>query len=147
MSLLPFFQWMEALEFSQAIARSSWLAAAFNLAHLLALVVFIGSILIVDLRLLGQGLTDQPIARLARDARPWMIWGVAGSAHHGHSVDDDVRHEAVLQPFLLVQDGSHGGRGHLHAHPSRFQGSARGRSGTRREPHLAQARRADFDLL
>ena len=35
--------------------------------------MFVGSILIVDLRLLGQGLTDQPVARLARDARPWMI--------------------------------------------------------------------------
>jgi hypothetical protein len=64
---------MEALAFSQAIARSSWLAAAFNLSHLLALVVFVGSVLIVDLRLLGQGLTDQPTARVARDARPWMI--------------------------------------------------------------------------
>lgn len=73
MSLLPFFQWMEALPFSLAIARSSWLSAAFNLAHLLALVVFIGSVLIVDLRLLGQGISDQPLARVARDARPWMI--------------------------------------------------------------------------
>ena len=58
---------------SQAIARSSWLAAVFNLAHLLALVVFIGSVLIVDLRLLGTGMKGQPLARLARDARPWMI--------------------------------------------------------------------------
>ena len=73
MSLLPFFQWMEALAFSRAIALSSWLSAAFNLAHLLALVVFVGSVLIVDLRLLGQGMTDQPLGQLARDARPWMI--------------------------------------------------------------------------
>jgi hypothetical protein len=71
--LLPFFQWMEAMPMSQAIARSSWLAAVFNLAHLLALVVFIGSVLIVDLRLLGTGMRGQPLARLARDARPWMI--------------------------------------------------------------------------
>jgi hypothetical protein len=71
--LLPLFQWMEAMPMSQAIARSSWLAAVFNLAHLLALVVFIGSVLVVDLRLLGTGMRGQPVARLARDARPWMI--------------------------------------------------------------------------
>jgi hypothetical protein len=71
--LLPFFQWMEAMPMSQAIARSSWLAAVFNLAHLLALVVFVGSVLVVDLRLLGTGMKRQPLARLARDARPWMI--------------------------------------------------------------------------
>lgn len=58
---------------SQAIARSSWLAAVFNLAHLLALVVFVGSVLVVDLRLLGTGMKGQPVARLARDARPWMM--------------------------------------------------------------------------
>jgi hypothetical protein len=73
MSLLPFFQWMEAMPMSQAIASSSWLAAVFNLGHLLALVVFVGSVLIVDLRLLGAGVTAQPVARLARDARPWMM--------------------------------------------------------------------------
>jgi hypothetical protein len=71
--LLPFFQWMEAMPMSQAIARSSWLAAVFNLAHLLALVVFVGSVLVVDLRLLGTGMKGQPVARLARDARPWMM--------------------------------------------------------------------------
>jgi hypothetical protein len=64
---------MEAMPMSQAIARSSWLAAVFNLAHLLALVVFVGSVLVVDLRLLGTGMKGQPVARLARDARPWMM--------------------------------------------------------------------------
>jgi len=77
-SLLPFFQWMEALAFSQAIARSSWLAAAFNLAHLLLLVVFAGAVLIVDLRLLGTGITAQPLNRVASNARPWMMWAFVG---------------------------------------------------------------------
>lgn len=71
--MLEFFQWMEALPFSGAIRDSSYTAAAVNIAHLLALVVFFGAVLIVDLRLLGAGLTKQPLAQVARDARPWFI--------------------------------------------------------------------------
>lgn len=78
MSLLPFFQWMENLAVSNAMRQSTYLSAAFNLAHLLALVVFIGAVLIVDLRLLGRGMTHQPVAEVARDARRWMMWGFLG---------------------------------------------------------------------
>jgi hypothetical protein len=40
--------------------------------HLVALAFIGGAILIVDLRLLGVGLRDQPLERLERDLRPWM---------------------------------------------------------------------------
>jgi hypothetical protein len=73
-SLLSFFQWMESLAFSEYI-RLSWLSAAINVAHLLALVVFAGAVLIVDLRLMGRGLTERPLAQIARDARPWLTGG------------------------------------------------------------------------
>jgi putative copper export protein len=73
MDMLPFFEWMEALPFSVVIRQSGWLSAIFNLIHLCAMVVLFGSILIVDLRLLGRGVKRQPLAQLARDARPWML--------------------------------------------------------------------------
>jgi len=41
--------------------------------HLLALAVIGGAVLMLDLRLLGLGLRDQPIARVARDAFPWFV--------------------------------------------------------------------------
>ena len=41
--------------------------------HLLALVIVFGSLLIVDVRLLGRGMTQQPVAKVAQDARPWLI--------------------------------------------------------------------------
>ena len=40
--------------------------------HILGLAFIGGAILIVDLRLLGLGLRQQPVARIARDAYPWM---------------------------------------------------------------------------
>lgn len=71
--LEPFFQWMEA----QAVyAGSPYIGPIVNLVHLLAMVVFMGALLIVDLRLLGLGVRSQSLARLARDARPWLLGGL-----------------------------------------------------------------------
>ena len=69
------FQWMEA----QAVYGSSpYIGPVVNLVHLLAMVLFMGALLMVDLRLLGLGLRRQPLADVARDAQPWLIAGLVG---------------------------------------------------------------------
>ena len=73
MNLLPYFQWVSDTPVGQAITRSSWLFAVIESVHLLALAVIGGAVLVLDLRLLGLGLRDQPIARVARDAHPWLV--------------------------------------------------------------------------
>ena len=70
---LPFFQWAEATTVGEVIRDSSWAFAVIESFHLLALSVIGGAVLIVDLRLLGFGLRRQPIADVARDARPWFV--------------------------------------------------------------------------
>ena len=77
MSLQPLFEWMESLAIT-AVLQDLYVTAAFNLVHLLSMVVFAGAVLIVDLRLLGHGLTRQPLARVARGAQPWLVGGLAG---------------------------------------------------------------------
>jgi hypothetical protein len=70
---MPFFEWMEGL----AIYGSSvYIGPALNIVHLMGMVVFLGAILIVDLRLLGAGLKRHPTAAVARDAQPWLIGGL-----------------------------------------------------------------------
>jgi hypothetical protein len=76
-SLLPFFEWMANLPVTPILANE-YVTAAFNLVHLLSMVVFFGAILMVDLRLLGRGLTQQPLAQVARSAQPWLIGGLTG---------------------------------------------------------------------
>ena len=76
--LRPYFEWMGALPVSQAMNESGWVVALIQSVHLLALVLLAGSLLIVDLRLLGRGLVDRPAARLAESARPWLITGLVG---------------------------------------------------------------------
>lgn len=73
--LLPFFQWIERFEFSTVVDSSGYFTAAVNVMHLLALTLFVGALLVVDLRLLGRGMRQQPLAAVARDAQPWLIAG------------------------------------------------------------------------
>src|SRR5262245_12782246 len=73
MDMLPFFQWVSTTPVGQAISMSPWLFAVIESVHLLALAVIGGAVLMLDLRLLGLGLRDQPIERVARDAFPWFV--------------------------------------------------------------------------
>ena len=57
---------------------SAYISTAVNLVHLLSMVCFVGALLIVDLRLLGLGVKDQPVWSVARGARPWLIAGFVG---------------------------------------------------------------------
>ena len=76
--MLSFFQALNDLPASAMIRESIWLSPVVNVLHLLSLVIFAGAILIVDLRLLGRGAREQPVAQVARDAQPWVIVGFLG---------------------------------------------------------------------
>lgn len=76
--LEPFFQWMNDLAVSKAIGESIWIYPLVQAIHLLFLALFAGSLLIVDLRLMGWGMREQSVAKVASDARPWMIVGFLG---------------------------------------------------------------------
>ncbi len=72
-----FFQWMQGLEFSNWILMATWVSPVLQCLHLMAICVFAGALLIVDIRLLGKGLTSTPVAQLARNAEKWMICSFA----------------------------------------------------------------------
>ncbi len=71
--LFPFFEWLDTLRFGDWISTSSYAAPLINVMHILALVILLGSLLVVDVRLLGRGMTNQSVASVARAARPWLI--------------------------------------------------------------------------
>jgi len=73
MSLLPFFEWCEYSAVGETIRNSLWLFPVIESFHLLALVVIGGAVLVVDLRLFGWGLRNQPVAQLATDAQRWLL--------------------------------------------------------------------------
>ena len=69
----PFFDWFQTLAFSVAFRQSAWMFAIIEAVHLVALAIFAGAVLMVDLRLLGGGVKDRPLAQVARDAHPWLV--------------------------------------------------------------------------
>ena len=73
MSLLPFFEWMQGLRFSAYFLETVWPTPIVQCIHLVAVATFAGALLVVDLRLLGKGLTETPLAQVASDAEPWLI--------------------------------------------------------------------------
>ncbi|MEZ5289965.1 MAG: DUF6644 family protein [Vicinamibacterales bacterium] len=76
MDLLPYFQTLETAGLGRIVRESVWLFPAIEAVHLLALSLLGGALLLVDLRLLGAGLTGAPAAALARAARPWLTAAV-----------------------------------------------------------------------
>ena len=69
----PFFEWMQGLALSAFFLESVWPTPIVQCIHLVAVSVFAGALLLVDLRLLGTGLTMASIPRVARAAQPWLV--------------------------------------------------------------------------
>lgn len=76
-SLLPFFEWMESTAVAQAIRHSAPLIALLESIHLIGLTLLLGTILMVDLTLLGMGIGRSPVARIAKELHGWTAAGLA----------------------------------------------------------------------
>lgn len=72
MDLLAFAEWCESSALGTAIRESTWAFAVIESVHLLGLAVIGGTVLLVDLRLLGTGLTRHSARDLAREVWPWQ---------------------------------------------------------------------------
>ena len=75
--MLAFFQWCYQTTAGEGIRESTWLFPVIEAFHLLGLGVTAGAVLLVDLRLLGVGLSKQPAAQLAAAAQPWLLGSIA----------------------------------------------------------------------
>jgi hypothetical protein len=73
MSLLAVFDWLQYSSPLVAMRSSAWLFPVIASVHLLGLAMLGGAVLVVDLRLLGLGLTRQPVATVGQDAQPWLV--------------------------------------------------------------------------
>jgi hypothetical protein len=73
MDLYAQFAAVESSSLGTAIKESLWLFPAIEAVHLLALALLGGALLMLDLRLLGVGLTLLPTSAVERGARPWLI--------------------------------------------------------------------------
>ena len=74
MSLQAFWESVEASGLGSYVASSSWAFPVLETIHVMAIVTVVGSIAVMDLRLLGLASTDRPVSEVSRDTLP-MTWG------------------------------------------------------------------------
>ena len=67
------FEWLQYSSLLSAMRGSPWLFPLIAGIHLMGLALIGGSVLLVDLRLLGLGMRQQPLAQMARDAERWLV--------------------------------------------------------------------------
>lgn len=75
MLVLNICQWIDSTRFNALMRQSTWAFPAFDAIHTLGIVLVAGTIMLVDLRLLGLGLRSVPVAELVSRIVPWTLWG------------------------------------------------------------------------
>lgn len=76
MDLLHFFQWLGSLPVADKINDSEWLFPVIESVHITGLAVLVGTIAIVDFRLLGLTLRDRPVSQIAAALKLWTLAGI-----------------------------------------------------------------------
>ena len=82
MSLDRALTWLQDLSFPTEIRESGWLFPTIETVHVFALVLVVGSIMTVDLRLLGLTNRERRFTHLAAEMLPWtwVAFAVAATA-------------------------------------------------------------------
>ena len=75
-SWLWLFDWFEYTTLGIVVRESVWMFPVIEAVHLLGLCLLGGTVLTVDLRMLGLGLRRQAISELAGYLRPWLVGAV-----------------------------------------------------------------------
>ncbi len=75
--LAEFFRWLVNSPWSHFMNSYEWVFPAVQSLHFIGFAMSIGTIAIVDLRLLGLGMRRQAPAELAADLAPWTHAGIA----------------------------------------------------------------------
>lgn len=72
--MLEFCQWLDHTSVGTAIRQSLWLFPAIETVHLLGMAMLVGTISVLDLRLLGWAARQRRVSQLAARLIPWA-WG------------------------------------------------------------------------
>ena len=74
-----FFEGLEHTSWVMTIATTGWLYAAISVTHYFTLFVLVGTIVLVDLRILGVAARSQSVTQVAETLFPWT-WTALGLA-------------------------------------------------------------------
>jgi len=101
--MYPFMAWLQDSALGHAMRESGvWTYGIVNLIHILGVASLFGSILVLDLRLLGAW-SKVPVALIARPTIPVAATGFAVAATSGLGLLATKATEYVGNPFLYIK--------------------------------------------
>ena len=71
MSLQSVFDWLQSWPISEGIRQSSWMFPAFESVHVIAITLVVGSVMVVDLRVLGLNSMGRAVSAMSWEVLPW----------------------------------------------------------------------------
>jgi hypothetical protein len=75
--MLRICQWIFHTHMSVAIRESIWVYPILDVLHCVGILLVAGTIVVVDLRLLGLGLRRSPVSSVVGQVLPWTLYGFA----------------------------------------------------------------------
>ena len=73
--LHSFAEWLDSHAWSTALHESLWAYPLLNATHVLTVMLFVGLLMMVDLRLLGVAFKETPVSELTSRLLPWSVAG------------------------------------------------------------------------
>ena len=96
----------ESIEYSSlgiAIAESTWAFPTLETLHVIGLVTVLGTIFIMDLRLLGVASANVAVTRMTRDTLPWTWGAFVLAAITGTLLFVSKASSYMINPYFLVK--------------------------------------------
>lgn len=101
----PVFLWIQATPVAALLRNSNALISIVETIHLLGLAMLAGTILMVDLSLLGLGMRGHPVSRIAGELAPWTKAGLAVLALSGALLFASSAVKCSLSPSFSIKMG------------------------------------------
>ncbi len=73
--MLSICQWIYQTPLSVSIRESIWVYPILNVLHCVGILLVAGTIIVVDLRLLGLGMRRSPVSSVVKQVLPWTLSG------------------------------------------------------------------------
>lgn len=86
MHLYDFCQWLQSTSWATGIRESLDLYPALYVLHIFGFVIMVTATSVLDLRVLGLGLTGRPVSAVSRLAIPWARFGLGANLVTGFLV-------------------------------------------------------------
>src|SRR3569833_3921771 len=101
MDLQPLWQAFETSPVGDFVASSAWAFLAVECAHVIAIVTVVGTVAIMDLKLLGLASKSWTVTQMSNDTLRWTWLGFAVAVVTGSLLFISKAHGYAKEPYFL----------------------------------------------